>query len=457
ADSRIISVNISDPTNPILIGNLPGYNNLDLFISGSYAYVATLVGGLRVLDITNVAYPIQVGIYGTALNIVDVFVSGNYAYVSCSDSGISIIDVADVFHPVVTGNRSFWHPYNGEYDPPRRIVVSGSYAYIASCYQGLRIVNISNPRNPIQAGSYSASCAAGIFVRESYVYLTAYDAGLFIINVSDPTHPVLTSRHNVPFSARGIYISGDYAYIADGDLQILNISDPANPSQVGNWNDTNGYTAAVYVSGSYLYLCDGHSIGAGLKIFDISNPANPTFLSVFDDTEGIPTDVVVTDGYAYVTEEWSYSPAQGLQVINVADPFNPTLVENLITPGDGYGIAISEENVFLADSYSLLIFHSNLTGIADGNSNPTSFTISQSYPNPFNAQTTISYSLPKASEVSLDIFDILGSKIETLRTGHQEAGEHQVIWNAGDKPSGIYFYRLKAGEREETNRMVLLK
>jgi hypothetical protein len=79
------------------------------------------------------------------------------------------------------------------------------------------------------------------------------------------------------------------------------------------------------------------------------------------------------------------------------------------------------------------------------------------YPNPFNAQTTISYNLPKASEVSLDIFDIIGRKIETIAEGHQDAGEHSIIWNAGDKPSGIYFYRLKAGERIKTNRMVLLK
>jgi hypothetical protein len=80
-----------------------------------------------------------------------------------------------------------------------------------------------------------------------------------------------------------------------------------------------------------------------------------------------------------------------------------------------------------------------------------------SYPNPFNAQTTISYSLPMASDVSLDIFDLLGRKIETLASGHQVAGEHSIIWNAGDTPSGVYFYRLKAGERIETNKMVLLK
>jgi len=59
--------------------------------------------------------------------------------------------------------------------------------------------------------------------------------------------------------------------------------------------------------------------------------------------------------------------------------------------------------------------------------------------------------------VSIDFFDILGRKIGTLAEGIKQAGEHQAIWDAIDQSSGIYFYRIKAGDKIETKRMMLLK
>jgi hypothetical protein len=88
---------------------------------------------------------------------------------------------------------------------------------------------------------------------------------------------------------------------------------------------------------------------------------------------------------------------------------------------------------------------------------PQRFSLSQNYPNPFNPTTIISYNLPQTSHVTLEIFDILGRRVETLVDGEQPAGPHQAVWNAGDKASGIYFYRIQAGNIIETKRMLLLK
>jgi hypothetical protein len=79
------------------------------------------------------------------------------------------------------------------------------------------------------------------------------------------------------------------------------------------------------------------------------------------------------------------------------------------------------------------------------------------YPNPFNARTTISYSLPRDSEIEIAIFDITGRKIETLVQGQETAGEHSVAWDGKDLPSGLYFYRINAGEYSQTRSCVLLK
>jgi hypothetical protein len=88
---------------------------------------------------------------------------------------------------------------------------------------------------------------------------------------------------------------------------------------------------------------------------------------------------------------------------------------------------------------------------------PLEFNIAQNYPNPFNPTTTIQYDLPEPSDVTLAIFDLLGRKVQTLVDDNQEAGRHVVSWNGGDKPSGIYFYKINAGDFSETRKMELIK
>jgi hypothetical protein len=79
------------------------------------------------------------------------------------------------------------------------------------------------------------------------------------------------------------------------------------------------------------------------------------------------------------------------------------------------------------------------------------------YPNPFNAQTVINYSLPEEAFISITIYNINGQKLEVIFDGKDPAGEHSVRWNASDYPSGIYFAQLKSGNRSENIKMVLLK
>jgi hypothetical protein len=88
---------------------------------------------------------------------------------------------------------------------------------------------------------------------------------------------------------------------------------------------------------------------------------------------------------------------------------------------------------------------------------PRSPFLSQNYPNPFNASTRIAYELPVAADVTISVYDMVGRKVATLVAAHQLAGAHSVIWDAGNKPSGVYFYRIQAGGFVETKRCVLLK
>lgn len=88
---------------------------------------------------------------------------------------------------------------------------------------------------------------------------------------------------------------------------------------------------------------------------------------------------------------------------------------------------------------------------------PDRASLSQNYPNPFNSSTTIDYILPYQSDVEIEIYDILGRKAATLVRERQHAGQHSVVWNVDDRPSGVYFYRLRADHYSETRKMLLLK
>jgi hypothetical protein len=88
---------------------------------------------------------------------------------------------------------------------------------------------------------------------------------------------------------------------------------------------------------------------------------------------------------------------------------------------------------------------------------PKVFALEQNYPNPFNPSTTIRYQLPVASEVKLEVYDVLGKKIATLVNERQSAGSYQVVWNASGLSSGTYFYRLQAGTFVETKKMIMVK
>ncbi|MFZ1978748.1 MAG: T9SS type A sorting domain-containing protein [Bacteroidota bacterium] len=88
---------------------------------------------------------------------------------------------------------------------------------------------------------------------------------------------------------------------------------------------------------------------------------------------------------------------------------------------------------------------------------PTYFKLDQNYPNPFNPSTTISFSIPQHSFVSLKVFDLMGREISTIVSGDLQAGSYSRCWNAKGFSSGVYFYRLQAGTYTQTKRLVLLK
>ncbi|HLB00679.1 MAG TPA: T9SS type A sorting domain-containing protein, partial [Bacteroidota bacterium] len=88
---------------------------------------------------------------------------------------------------------------------------------------------------------------------------------------------------------------------------------------------------------------------------------------------------------------------------------------------------------------------------------PREYRLNQNSPNPFNPTTTLSYTLPSKVHVTLRVYDLLGRVMTTLVDKVEEGGEHRVRWDADGIPSGIYFYRLVAGDYTRTLKMVVMK
>jgi hypothetical protein len=120
-------------------------------------------------------------------------------------------------------------------------------------------------------------------------------------------------------------------------------------------------------------------------------------------------------------------------VINNSDPFRPTVVIPIHLTVSG-GVDVS--------------------GDATG---PLAYDLEQNFPNPFNPITTIRYSLPRRSHVTLSVFNTLGQQVAILRNGEQEAGYHDVQFDGSGRASGVYFYRMVTGGFRQTRHFVLMK
>jgi hypothetical protein len=196
--------------------------------------------------------------------------------------------------------------------------------------------------------------------------------------------------------------------------------------------------------------------------FTVANPA-PTLASISPNKAGKGSLLNVTlNGSNFISGD-SVSFGSGMSTNSVTVTGATRLIANIsisstaitgsrdisvvhTTPGGGSATL----------SAGFTVDNSPAVSVEGMNAIPESFQLSQNYPNPFNPSTLIKYSLPKAAHVSLIIVNTLGQIVATLVNEHKEAGYYQIRWNA-TVPSGIYFYRLEAGEYVDTKKMTLLR
>lgn len=188
----------------------------------------------------------------------------------------------------------------------------------------------------------------------------------------------------------------------------------------------------VYDGDTLAFVCSGNPV-AGIGDLDF-NPADRRFM--------------MTSG------PYDFRPGDSTEIIAA------------LVMGQGSNRLNSITEMKYADDYVESLYYDGFDDPTDADDNrpamPNEFSLAQNHPNPFNPSTNIDFTLPRAGRVRIDVFDILGRQTALILDDNLSAGRHSIVWDGKDADgetvaSGIYFYRLRAGDQVETRKMLLLK
>ena len=263
----------------------------------------------------------------------------------------------------------------GTTTPNARLQVNGTSDFVdTATFSSTTNINdlLNNPGrvlNPVQAGLISASDIVAlnnpnsIFVSGDYAYVAdSNSSSLEILNISKPSNPVHVGviSDSLMSDAFKVFVSGKYAYVISdlgglygtGGLTIIDVSNPASPIKLGTFqNGVNGVVnftqpTSIFVSGRYAYVAVG---GDGrLVIIDVSNPNNPVYASEVTNGLGLPTSVFVSGKYVYIT---GYS-SSSLDIMDISDPTNPLHVGRITNADIGGASLDGPTSVFVSGNYA---------------------------------------------------------------------------------------------------------
>lgn len=254
---------------------------------------------------------------------------------------------------------------------------------------------------------------------------------------------------------------GSFTKVTTGD--IVNSAGRSNGSSFGDYDNdgdldlyvTNGNQAPV--QNNFLFRNDGNS-NKWINILCKGTNSNKSAIGVRVYAKALINGVHITQ-MQEISGQSGYNAQNSLNVEFGLG--NATQIDTLIIRWTS-GLVENYYNV-VANRFLTATEGQDLTNIQIYNNEiPEKFGLKQNYPNPFNPVTTVEFSIPsnvkgETSDVNLSIYDFTGKLIETLVNASLSSGTYRVNWNASGYSSGVYFYKLNAGEFTDTKKMILLK
>jgi Zn-dependent metalloprotease len=255
------------------------HNWMGLDIVDNYAYLADLVYGVRILDISDTNNPVEISTY-EKFNVKFIHVEGDYAYVSQNfGGGLTILNIKDKYNPTFVSYLDIPNSTENE-----DFILRDGIIYLTTLPDGIVIIDVRDPLNPVRIGSFP-SAPRSIAITDNYLYGTNINflggLNLFILDISDPAHPREVKRYPeihavfmTPFVIQGEYMYTIFMnnHLSITQFYIYNISDRENPVMVDS-TETGWNNSTLSVVGNYAYL------GDGLQIIDISDKSDPRTIS----------------------------------------------------------------------------------------------------------------------------------------------------------------------------------
>jgi len=403
------SYDVSNRHNPSLIGTCPfRENSRSMKISGNHAFVTIPADGIRIIDITNPREPHQVGEYVEEYyHAHDLEIWGDILYV-IGRSNFSVFDVSDVTNP----QRISSIDPDGD-----QMTIQDDIAYIAGSHydQGLRLIDISDPENPSEISHITKNeSSTRIDVDNQYAYIigvmpNGHQRCWYVFDISRPDRPEIVSIYENDHQTRNITVRGDLAFVTASNhgLGVFDISNPDSIYETGriefdhafhmSLNDslafvtTETYSAinrrhtyygtyiidysdpenleevlfteepyyCTAVAGEELFVSVGESGNLRLEILDISDPSNPTLLSEYP-TLTLIEDIALSDNHCFLA-----TGEGGVGILNISDITEPRIVGFFNTPGHANKIRLEGSHLYISYYYNSLTNNLLVMDISD--------------------------------------------------------------------------------------------
>lgn len=401
------------------------------YVSGGREYA--IIGhyaGTTVYDVTNPSNIINKGTIsgpGSFYNYREMKTYSHYLYiVSEGGQGVQIVDLQylpDSIHFV----RSYVFP---GYTRSHSISQDGRFLYCnGGTYNngGVFILDLLDPENPVKRGQWGIRYIHDSFIKNDTIFGAAISSGHLVLLdarnkdsikfIREFTYPGAVTHNAWTTDDRRILITTDEG--GSNHAKIWDISNISTQVQLADITPYDGASMVhnAYVRGNLLYLAHYR---AGVIVYNIQNPSAPVEIGHYDTYPGVNNTVYQGCWNVY--------------------PFLPS------------------GNIIASDiSTGLYILKLGTTGINENNNSVDNYTLMQNFPNPFNPLTTITYFIPKSSNVKIRVTDEVGREVKILVNEFQNTGSYSAEFNGDGIASGIYYYTIEAGKFAETKKMIMVK
>jgi len=491
-DHSLRIVNMTNPAVPFTDSVIEGARaNVSIWTAGEDAFVGD-GWNMRALNFAAPENPQWVLDLSSAGMPIDLELNGNTLFVARGDSGILALDISNVLQPSVSWQWAVTACEDNNCDAQAVKVVNGRL-YCNFKDGILRVFELSEPASPdpmAEIGSPWNGSIGGSINGDTLV-MTRTDGMVIAVDFVDPAAPValatisgpqktclavrdytvaLTTRNFDGYSGSQINLGLELYRLTDL-LEVAAQSSFSDFQELCHWESRpheppyvfcqpTGPENAAFVGSSLIV----NTPTGGLMAIDISEFDAPvaTFLQ-HESAYPLLTyygSIAFDGGHAFA----SRSNENEIETFEVSDESNPVLLNTVQANDFIRDLVASDDALFVATSTGIVIYQYDQAVAVDDDAElaPSDFALYQNHPNPFNAGTTIAFQTKRASFVRVSVYNILGQSVRTLVEEYLPAGAHSVGWNGRDQndrtvASGVYFYRVHAGEFSETRKMLLLK